>query len=94
MGQGDGLVGRSYAIPTRTYDGSAPQGKRVTTLPLDVIIPRIEIFCQFTKDNPSLYWWVTGVGCTNAGYTADQIAPHFSQAINCSFPLPWFEYLE
>jgi len=85
-GIGVGLCGNTYAIPTKD--------RNIQTLPLWEIEVSIHDFCKFTKDNPNLKFFVTGVGCGLAGYVADDIAPMFSEAINCSFPDRWAFFLE
>jgi len=67
MGQGRGLQGRSYAIPTMS--GS-----------LAAIEREVEEFIQFAASHPDLTFLVTRIGCGIAGYTDDQIAPLFARA--------------
>lgn len=68
-GQGIGMQGNSYGIPTKDYD--------IKTLPLSEIKKYVDQFIQFARDNPKLEFEVTRVGCGLAGYTDDQIAPMF-----------------
>jgi hypothetical protein len=84
-GQGVGLQGRSYAIPTKDA-GLKP-------LSLLLIESYVEDFVAFTLKNSNLSFYVTPVGCGLAGYQHWQIAPLFSQANNCLFPLVWKPYL-
>lgn len=67
MGQGTGLQGQSYAIPTM-------QGG------VDTIRPYVDEFISFAKDHPELTFLVTRIGCGIAGFTDADIAPLFSQA--------------
>jgi hypothetical protein len=78
-GQGIGLQGRSYAIPTK--DG------RLNTLPLPVIRRHVEQFRAFAARHPELTFEVTAIGCGLAGYTPEEIAPLFRDApANCVLP--------
>lgn len=84
-GQAVGLQGRSYAIPTK--DAS------LKPLPLLLIESYVEDFVHFTLTHPTMSFYVTPVGCGLAGYQHGQIAPLFSQANNCLFPLVWKPFL-
>lgn len=67
MGQGVGLQGRTYAIPTM-------QGGPET------IKPYVDEFIAFAKAHPELRFLVTEIGCGIAGFTPSQIAPLFAGA--------------
>lgn len=67
MGQGVGLQGQSYGIPTM-------QGG------VDTIRPYVDEFIEFAKGHPELTFLVTRIGCGIAGFTDDEIAPLFKQA--------------
>jgi hypothetical protein len=69
MGQGVGLMGSSYGIPTKD--------KELKVLPLDKIKKHIDTFITFAKSQPYLEFYVTKVGCGLAGYTEDEMAPLF-----------------
>ncbi|KWW27877.1 MAG: hypothetical protein AUK63_2030 [bacterium P3] len=69
MGQGVGLQGQSYAIPTM-------QGG------VDTILPYVEEFIRFADMHPELTFLVTRIGCGIAGFTPAEIAPLFAGAIN------------
>ena len=85
-GQGDGLQGRSYAVPTK--DAS------IRTLPLDDIAQHVSRFLAFADANPRLRFQVTAIGCGLAGYTPAQIAPLFRGAPgNCTLPEEFIEVL-
>jgi hypothetical protein len=78
-GQGTGLQGRSYAIPTKD--------ERLNTLPLPLISRYVEQFKAFAAQNPAMTFEVTPIGCGLAGYAPAQIAPLFSNAPdNCILP--------
>lgn len=66
-GQGVGIQGQSYAIPTM-------QGGPET------IKPYVGQFIEFAKEHPELKFYVTRIGCGIAGFTDTQIAPLFAQA--------------
>ncbi len=65
-GNGEGLQGRSYALPTMEGIESTRQA--------------VERFTAFARNHPELKFLVTAVGCGIAGYRAEEIAPMFRQA--------------
>jgi len=67
MGQGVGLQGQSYAIPTM-------QGG------VDTIRPYVDDFIKFAKEHPELTFLVTRIGCGIAGFTDGEISPLFAKA--------------
>ncbi len=67
MGQGVGLQGKSYAIPTM-------QGG------VETIRPYVDEFIDFARSHPELTFLVTRIGCGIAGFTDDEIAPLFKNA--------------
>ena len=69
MGQGTGLQGKSYAIPTM-------QGG------VETIAPYVDEFIRFADSHPELNFLVTRIGCGIAGFTDKEIAPLFASAIN------------
>lgn len=68
-GQGIGLQGQSYAIPTM-HGG------------VDVIKPYVDEFVAFAKSNPQFTFLVTRIGCGIAGFIDEDIAPLFIHAID------------
>ena len=84
-GEGFGLHGNSFAIPTKDH--------RLKTIDLKTVSDFIEKFNQFASDNPEMRFWVTAVGCGLAGYKKEQIAPLFKNNSNCSFPIEWKELI-
>lgn len=85
-GRGIGLVGMTYAIPTKDHD--------IRTLQVDTIKPYIDRFVKFTNTYPDANFFVTRVGCGLAGYKDAEIAPLFRGcSSNCSFPEQWEAYL-
>ena len=67
MGQGVGLQGSSYAIPTM-------QGG------VDTIAPYVDEFISFAQENKHLLFLVTRIGCGIAGFSDEEIAPLFARA--------------
>ena len=67
MGQGVGLQGQSYAIPTM-------QGG------VETIRPYVDEFIAFAKEHPELTFLVTRIGCGIARFTDEEIAPLFAEA--------------
>ena len=68
FGQGVGLQGQSYAIPTM-------QGG------VETIKPYVDEFIEFAKQHPELIFLVTRIGCGIAGFKDSEIAPLFRGAI-------------
>ncbi len=78
-GQGVGLQGNSYAIPTKDAN--------LRPLPLADIARYVDEFKRFAKANPAMSFFVTAVGTGLAGYLPSQIGPMFADApINCFLP--------
>ena len=78
-GQGVGLQGQSYGIPTM-------QGG------VETIKPYVDEFIAFARQHPELTFLVTRIGCGIAGFTNEQISPLFSEAHNVDnivLPLGW-----
>ena len=81
-GQGIGLWGQSYAIPTR---GTLAETKEA-----------VDRFTAFARQHTELCFKVTAIGCGIAGYTPAQIAPLFreaSQLMNVYLPLSFWKEL-
>ena len=68
-GQGVGLQGQSYAIPTM-HGG------------VDVIKPYVDEFITFARGHRELKFLVTPIGCGIAGFTVEEMAPLFADAID------------
>ena len=69
MGQGVGLQGQSYAIPT--MQGGA-----------ETIKPYVDEFIEFASKHPEYKFLVTKIGCGIAGFRVEEIAPLFAEAID------------
>ena len=81
-GQGEGLQGQSYAIPT--MEGIAEMSEA------------IKRFTSFAAEHSELRFLVTRVGCGVAGYSASQIAPLFKECIpleNVALPSDFWDVL-
>ena len=74
-GQGSGLQGRTYGIPTK--DASIRR-----TLTVIEIKPFVDEFIEFSKNNPDLTFLVTEIGCGLAGHKQKDIAPLFINAVD------------
>jgi hypothetical protein len=74
-GQAEGLQGKTYGIPTK--DSSIRR-----TLSVDEIKPYVDRFISFAKDNPTIIFYVTEIGCGLAGHKQKDIAPLFKRAID------------
>ena len=68
MGQGVGMQGQSYAIPT--MHGC-----------VETIEPYVTEFIAFAKAHPELFFYVTRIGCGIAGFRDNEIAPLFAEAL-------------
>ena len=68
-GQGVGLQGQSYAIPTM-------QGG------VETIAPYVDEFIEFAKSHPDMTFLVTPIGCGIAGFTPKELAPLFVRAVD------------
>ena len=83
-GEGIGLQGQSYAIPTM-HGG------------VDAIAPYVNDFIAFAKEHPKLKFLVTEIGCGIAGFRISEMAPLFKEALkmeNIYLPERFIEVLE
>ena len=83
-GQGVGLQGQSYGIPTM-HGG------------IDEIKPYVDEFIEFAKQNHNLKFLVTRIGCGIAGFTEEQMAPLFAKGAdveNVYLPDSFWEIIE
>ena len=81
-GVGEGLTGRTYALPTMEGKASMKQA--------------VERFTSCAKEHPELTFLVTAVGCGIAGYTPQEVAPLFRNALaleNVYLPQMFFDVL-
>lgn len=83
-GQGTGLRGNSYAIPTM-HGGT------------DAIAPYVDEFIAFAREHKEMRFYVTRIGCGIAGFTVQEMAPLFKAALdeeNVYLPEDFIEELE
>lgn len=83
-GEGVGLQGQSYAIPTM-HGG------------VEAIRPYTDEFIKFAAQHPELTFLVTRIGCGIAGFADKEIAPLFASALdapNVILPQSFVEILE
>lgn len=81
-GQGEGLQGQSYAIPTM---GS-------TTMMREAV----KRFTEFAAEHPEQRFLVTAIGCGTAGYTVHEVAMMFAACVkleNVSLPEAFWQVL-
>lgn len=69
MGQGVGMQGQSYAIPTMQGD-------------VETIKPYVDDFIDLAREWDQTTFYVTRIGCGIAGFTDEEIAPLFAEALN------------
>lgn len=76
MGQGVGMAGNTYAIPTMFATAAE-------------IVPYVDEFISLARLQPNRKFLVTRIGCGIAGFAVDDIAPLFAGAAgveNISLP--------
>ena len=81
-GQGEGLQGKSYAIPT--MEG------------LEKLKEAVDRFTDFAEQHQELRFLVTAIGCGSAGYSPREIAPLFKGCIyleNVALPSEFWKIL-
>lgn len=81
-GQGEGLQGRCYAIPS--MEG------------LDALRQAVDRFIHFADQHPEMRFLVTRIGCGIAGHTDEQVAPMFTSCIkleNVALPASFWKVL-
>ena len=82
MGQGNGLQGKSYAIPSMSGIG--------------VMGEYVKEFCEFAKANPEKRFLVTEIGCGIAGYSIGEVAPLFECCVeveNITLPASFWDII-
>lgn len=82
-GQGEGMQGQSYAIPTMLGSVAA-------------IKPHVDRFLDLAWEWDQTTFLVTRIGCGIAGYTPDEIAPLFDRALdmyNVVLPRDFYDIL-
>lgn len=87
QGIGEGLMGQSYALPT----------KHTPTVPMQLFVVRnsVKRFISFAESRPDLEFQVTQVGCGLGGHSPFHVAPMFLKAPpNCLFDDAWRPRME
>ena len=82
-GQGVGMQGQSYAIPTM-------QGG------VETIAPYVDEFIEYAKNHPEKRFLVTEIGCGIAGFAPEEMAPLFAKAVdveNITLPQRFWEVI-
>lgn len=72
-GDGEGLTGRSYALPT--------VGHNLSKMSLERIEIHVNRFLKCAKAHPELMFLVTLVGCGLAGHKPKDIGPMFAERL-------------
>ena len=87
-GNGVGIQGKSYAIPTKN--------EQLKPLSLDTISWYVNGFIEYAVNHDNLEFLVTRIGCGLAGYKDTDIAPLFRDCVNLenvSLPQEWLNIL-
>ena len=82
MGQGNGLQGKSYAIPSMSG--------------LGVMGEYVKEFCEFAIAHPEKRFLVTEIGCGIAGYSIGEVAPLFeccAEVKNITLPTSFWDII-
>jgi hypothetical protein len=85
--KGEGIQGRTYAIPTK---GIAA----MNTLSIEEIKPYVDTFRHYAQMNMEYEFLVTEIGCGLAGLTPEQVAPLFNNMpLNVKLPKSFIKIL-
>jgi hypothetical protein len=76
-GQGEGLQGKTYGIPT-------VNAAITNKLNVNKIAKYVDTFIQFAKNHPEMIFLVTEIGCGLAGHEVKDMAPLFKEAKDVS----------
>jgi len=86
LGVGEGLTGRSYALPTVGY--------HIKPITFDEVQNHVLNFNVFARSRPDLTFQVTQVGCGLGGFSKQVIAPMFEMSPdNCWFDSQWKNFM-
>lgn len=82
IGIGEGLTGRTYALPTCYWPGEP--------VTYEELMVYVQNFLAFAERRHDLRFFVSAVGCGLAGFDESEVAPLFKDApINCDLPVGW-----
>jgi len=87
-GQGVGLQGQTYAIPTK--------GDNLEVLPIDKIRIFIDEFIDFASKNKNMIFLVTSIGTGLSRYSPIDIAPLFKKSkhiLNIHLPKDFWDFI-
>lgn len=88
-GQGVGLMGRTYGLPTKDHN--------IKTLPIQHIQDYVDDFVHWASYHTKNTFLVTEIGCGLAGYKPSDIAPLFKDCLdleNVYLPKSFWEVLK
>ncbi len=88
-GKGKGIMGNSYAIPTKD--------ENLNPLSYDEIYSYVTEFISFAKENPQLNFYVTKIGCGLASLDESKILIMFKECKttpNVHLPKEWVDCLK
>lgn len=89
-GQGEGLQGNAYAIPTKDAN--------LKPLPLEPIADAVMRFLTFANEHRDLVFQVTRIGCGLAGYHDEDMVALFAlgdlMPMNCLLPGLWLRRID
>lgn len=71
-GVGFGPTGKSFAIPTKDF--------YINKLPLDSVKFYVDMFLVYARENPTVPFRLTPIGCGLASFTVEEIVPLFDNA--------------
>jgi hypothetical protein len=83
-GVGEGLTGRTYALPT-CYEPGSP-------VTMQELVAYVDNFLRFAESRPDLRFFVSKVGCGIAGFEEDEVAWIFNELDvpeNVDMPPDW-----
>lgn len=73
-GQGEGLYGQSYAIPTKD--------ENIKVISYSKISQYVENFVKYASEHPDQVFYVTEIGCGLAGLSQDKMGEIFRYYVN------------
>lgn len=74
------MVASAAQLTTAIMDAIPTKDKQLRVLPLSQIKIYVAVFLRFARENPTLTFELTPVGCGLAGYQYGDIGPMFADA--------------